>query len=480
MKSVHSIIGIGMCALVSLIGSNAAFAQAAPAAPAAPAAAPAGTVQERLTALEEKTEAPGLWKTAGFQISGTVLASYTQNFGNPYTNTNQLRVFDTAANSFQANMVQLVFERPANADGTGADRVGFRARLNFGADARFSRARTNFQARNDETEMDMQEMYAEYIAPIGNGLKIQFGKINTLIGYEVINAWENPNFSRTMMFGLSQAFTETGIRFNYTFNKMVTASMGLVNGWDNIEDNNQRKTITWLLAVTPHDRFGVNFFGGYGSEQSNGNGNGTTAQVGSCNPGTAGCDASAKRLVLGAIITMKPIDTTTLILEPYYGNESHAGAVVGGFGGANQTPINSSSGNARWNGLVAYLIHDLNDQTQPNAFSLRARGEIWEDAGGSRACGGTSNFTGGNNACAGTDNGVVGNLNPVVIANNPFKPGNGLTAWETTWTLQWKPVPALQTRVEYRYDHADHNVYLQGTRAANNQNTLGFSVAYMF
>ena len=474
MKSVHSIIGIGMCALVSLIGSNAAFAQAAP------AAAPAGTVQERLTALEGKTEAPGLWKTAGFQVSGTVLASYTQNFNNPYTNNNQLRIFDTAANSFMANMIQLVFERPANAEGTGADRVGFRARLNFGADARFSRARTNFQARNDQTELDMQEMYAEYIAPIGNGLKIQFGKINTLIGYEVINAWENPNFSRTMMFGLSQAFTETGVRFTYPFNSVVTASVGLVNGWDNVEDNNRGKTVTWLLAVTPHERFGANFFGSYGSEQGNGNNNGTFATVGVCTNGATGCDPTAKRLVAGAIITMKPIDSTTLILEPYYGNESHAGAVVGGLAGpgnlgANQTPINSSSGNARWNGLVAYLIHDLNDQTQPNAFSLRARGEIWEDAGGSRACGGTPNFTGGNNACAAADG-----TNVLTVANNPFVPGNGLTAWETTWTLQWKPVPALQTRVEYRYDHADHNVYLHGTRASNNQNTLGFSVAYMF
>lgn len=467
MKSVHSMIGIGMCALVSLIGSNAAFAQAAP------AAAPAGTVQERLTALEEKTETPGLWKTAGFQISGTVLTSYTQNFNNPYTNNNQLRVFDTAANSFMANLAQIVFERPANAEGTGADRVGFRARLNFGTDARFSRARTNIQPGNDNTELDMQEMYAEYIAPIGNGLKIQFGKINTLIGYEVINAWENPNFSRTMMFGLSQAFTETGIRFNYTFSKMVAASVGLVNGWDNIEDNNRGKTVTWLLQVTPHDRFGVNFFGGYGPEQGNGNNNGTFATVGVCQNGTTGCDPSAKRLVMGAIITIKPIDSTTLILEPYYGNESNASTTRAAAG---EPP------NSRWNGFVGYLIHDLNDQTQPNAFSLRVRGEIWEDSGGSRACGGGVNIVGGNNTCAGSGSGqtIITPSNLPAVTNNPFVAGNGLTAWETTWTLQWKPMPALQTRVEYRYDHADHNVYLYGTKAVNNSNTLGFSVAYMF
>src|SRR4029077_14738064 len=293
-------IGIGICAIASLLGSHTVFAQ------------------------DAASEAESIWKKVGFQISGTVLVSYTQNFNNPYNNINQLRIFDTAANSFMANLTQLVFERPANASGSGMDRVGFRARLNFGTDARFSRARTNFQPGNDNTELDMQEMYGEYIAPIGNGLRIQAGKINTLIGYEVINAWENPNFSRTMMFGLSQAFTTTGIRFTYPFAKWATASIGLVNGWDNIEDNNRGKTFEWLLALTPHEKFGFNFFGGYGPEQSNGNGNGTLAGVGSCVNGTIGCATPAKRLVLGAIITIKPIATTTLILEPYYGNEGNA------------------------------------------------------------------------------------------------------------------------------------------------------------
>jgi hypothetical protein len=446
-------LGVGICAIASLLGSNAVFAQDAP------------------------TDAESIWKKTGFQISGTVLASYTQNFNNPVTNTNQLRIFDTAANSFMANMVQLVFERPANASGSGMDRVGFRARLNFGTDARFSRARTNFQPGNDNTELDMQEMYAEYIAPIGNGLKIQAGKINTLIGYEVINAWENPNFSRTMMFGLSQAFTTTGIRFTYPFAKWATATIGLINGWDNIEDNNRGKSFEYLVALTPHEKFGISFFGSYGPEQSNGNAfAGTIAQVGGCTTGATGCDPTAKRVVTGAIITIKPIATTTLVLEPYYGNESNA---------SGNHPQNGTNG--RWNGIVAYLIHDLNDQEKPNAFSLRVRGEIWEDAGGSRACAGAFNTVGNTNVCSGTTgvqstvfNGTPTTATLPTISGNPTGAGNGLTAWETTFTLQWKPAPALQTRVEYRYDHADRDVYIYGTRAANFQNTLGFSVAYMF
>ena len=49
---------------------------------------------------EKQMEAPGLWKTLGFQVSGAVEASFTQNFNSPNTNLNQLRIFDTQSSSF--------------------------------------------------------------------------------------------------------------------------------------------------------------------------------------------------------------------------------------------------------------------------------------------------------------------------------------------------------------------------------------------
>jgi len=442
-------IGIGVCAIASLLGSNVAMA-----------------AHEEGHAAQP-IEAASLWKSAGFKLSGTVLASYQQNFNNPSTNNTNLRSFDTAANSFMANLAQVVFEREANASGSGADRVGFRARLNFGTDARFSRARTNFQPGTDNNELDVQELYAEYIAPIGNGLKIQAGKINTLIGYEVINAWENPNFSRSFMFGFSQAFTTTGIRFTYPFAKWGTATIGLINGWDNIEDNNRGKTFEWKLDLTPHEKFGIAFFGSYGPEQSNGNASFAVATVGACQDYTTGCDPRAKRTVVGSIITVKPTAKDTLIIEPYYGNETNASTVSG-------------SQNARWNGVVGYFTHDFNDQQEPHAFSGRVRAEIWEDAGGVRACAGGSNFNGGANTCAGSGSGQASNGAFFAVPANAQPLGTAQTLWETTWTLQYKPMPQLQTRVEYRYDHSNKNVFLQGTTATNNQSTLAFSVAYMW
>ena len=436
-------IGLGMCAAVSLLGGNAVFAE------------------------EPPTPAESLWKTAGFQISGAVEASYTQNFNNPNTNLNQLRIFDTQANSFVPQVAQVMVERPATA-GSATDRIGFRARLNFGAQSRFSRARTNYQPTVGDDELDIHELYAEYIVPIGNGLKIQAGKINTLIGLEVINSWENPNFSRSFTFGLAQAFTETGIRFTYPITSWATAAVGLINGWDNIEDNNRGKTVTWNLALTPHEMFGISFYGSYGAEQPNGNGI-TIAAVGSCStvpPTNTGCDPTAKRTVIGSLITFKPTDRDTLIIEPYYGNEANASASRIAAG---------QSSNARWNAILAYYTHDFNDQTQPNAFSLRVRGELFEDAGGARTCAGGNNFNGGANVCAGS---AVGGFS--AIPANATANGTPQTLWEGTVTLQWKPAPALMTRAEFRYDKSNKDVFLQGDRAVNNQSTLGFSVVYLF
>lgn len=160
--SVRSLIGIGLWALWSLLGGQSVFAQG-------PAAAPASTptVQERLDSLEKKVEAPSLWKTLGFKASGFLDVAYTQNFNNPNSDLNQAHIFDTNANAFMAHLAQIMLERPADAGGSALDRAGFRARLNFGADARVTRARTNYQTGTSNDEMDFQELYAEYILPIG-------------------------------------------------------------------------------------------------------------------------------------------------------------------------------------------------------------------------------------------------------------------------------------------------------------------------
>ena len=146
MKSVRSRIGvaIGIYALALLLSGNV------------------------VSAAED---AESIWRTLGFKFTGSADVAYTHNFNNPNTNLNQLRILDSQANSFAPHMMILGVERPAAA-GSALDRLGFRARIGFGADARFSRNRTNYQPGTNDQELDVQELYAEYIVPVGNGLKI--------------------------------------------------------------------------------------------------------------------------------------------------------------------------------------------------------------------------------------------------------------------------------------------------------------------
>lgn len=433
--SVRIIVGLIGCSVELL------FWHASDSVGQEPAAQPG--VLERLDRVEKQVEAPAIWKTLGLKLSGFVDVAYTHNFNNPNSNLNQLHIFDTNANAFMPHLAQVLLERPADAGGTALDRAGFRTRLNFGLDSRVTRARTNYQAGTSNDELDFQELYAQYIVPIGNGLDVKLGKINTLIGYEVINSYENPNFSRSFMFGLGQAFTTTGLRLSYQFNPIVLASVGVVNGWDNVDDNNKGKTVEWLVALTPHNRFGLSFYGSYGPEQAN-----RAYSVGGFPTALAG-DPSAKRLVNGAIVTIKATDKTTVVLEPYYANEENASLVNPGK-------------NARWNGFAGYLIHDFTDQ-----WSFRFRGEIFEDAGGARTCTGTFDAAGGTNTCFGATN------------TTPATPV-AQTLWENTYTLQYRPVPALITRLEFRYDKSNKNVFQYGNVATNNQETLSFQVVYVF
>ena len=447
MISVHNRIGIGigMCALVSLLGSNALFAADAPAA-----------------------DAPSLWKTLGFTIRGGTSATYNHNFNNPDTNLSQLRTHDANTNTFTPNLAQVIVERPATA-GSATDRVGFRARLNFGSDARVSRARTNYLPGTDNNELDVQELYVEYIAPIGNGLLIQAGKINTALGYETFTSWENPNFSRTFNYNLAQAFTTTGVRFTYEFNPMVKVMTAVSNGWDNIEDNNKGKIVEGALTLTNFGGRLVNYFyASHGPEQSNGRGGvginagvpipsipgipGAFASGQFCQTPANGCDATARRFVLDYILTAKVTDMDTLIVEAHYGNETRAGFDAS----------RPAGHNARWNAVIVYLNHDFNDQ-----WALNSRGEIFEDAGGARTCTGNVLFNAGNNTCSLTT--VPGGAG-----------GLPQTLQSYTFTLQYKPAPMLVTRTELRYDKSDHNVFLRGSQSENNQTTLAVNFVYLF
>jgi hypothetical protein len=98
---------------------------------------------------------------------------------------------------------------------------------------------------------------------------------------------------------------------------------------------------------------------------------------------------------------------------------------------------------------------------------LRVRAELFEDAGGFVACQGTTDYQPRANVCFG----ATSEAQSAPVAQ---------TLWEVTGTVQYKPFSSLITRLEYRYDKSNQNVFQVGDRATSYQPTLSLDVIYLF
>ena len=362
----------------------------------------------------------------GLRFYGYLDGSYTQNFNNPSSRINQLRIFDVNSNELRPNLAQFVLEKEAEASGDWKDRAGFKVKFNAGRDSDF------IGGVNLSTWADFQEFYVQYLAPIGNGLNVQLGQINTLIGYEVVESPHNPNYSRSWLFGLGQPFTTRGGRLSYEFTERVSLSVGIISFINSARGNSRHDPLVEsALTITPSERIKVTLYGLAGPR-----------------PGSSG-SSGGMILLAGGFASLHATEQTSLVIESYYANQANSSTI-------------STSGNARWNGVAAYVIHDFTAQ-----WGLRVRGELFEDAGGFVACAGTTDYQPRANVCFGA-------------TSSASAPPVAQTLWEVTSTLQYKPFKSLITRLEYRYDKSNRNVFQVGGRATSYQPTLSFEVIYLF
>jgi hypothetical protein len=220
--------------------------------------------------------------------------------------------------------------------------VGFRLDLDAGCDAPFFRA-AGFEAG----DFDVQQAYVAYKAPLGEGLTVAFGKFVALLGAEVIEAPDNFNISRSFLFGFAIPFTHTGLLLGYPVADLVDRTVGVVNGWDNIDDNNDAKTGIARRGFNIAENPTLASAGIYGAEQ----------------PGRDG----PKRWAIDLVTTFKPLPALTLVLNDARGHEDDAIALDGGLA------------DAAWHGLEPIVHRAFADK-----FSLALRGEFFSDKDGAR------------------------------------------------------------------------------------------------
>ncbi|HZA35379.1 MAG TPA: outer membrane beta-barrel protein, partial [Vicinamibacterales bacterium] len=149
------------------------------------------------------------------ELTGFVDAYYGWNFNGE--GPALLRNFDVNHNEFSFALAEVALEKKATAD----SRVGFRLDFDAGQTADMV---NSFEPGGPEFLDNVQQGYASFLAPVGKGLQIDFGKFVTPHGAEVIETRDNWNYSRGLLFALAIPYYHMGVRIGYPVTDTVSVT----------------------------------------------------------------------------------------------------------------------------------------------------------------------------------------------------------------------------------------------------------------
>lgn len=242
----------------------------------------------------------------GPKLSGFVDVGYNYNLNGQQTNP--YRSFDNNANTITLQNAKL------GVDGKLENGVGYKVDLMYGHDAALVNATEDFSPTDhtdtkvDNLQFNLQQAYLTFACPL-TGAGLSLGKFVTPFGVEVVEAKDDYNISRGLLFGYAVPFSHTGIKADKGFaDGKYTATLGLVNGWDNMQDNNTSKTGIAQIGTTVLPKTSILLGGAYGAEQA------TPA------PGDRATQGNG-RVLIDAIVKMTPIEPLTLIANYDVGEE---------------------------------------------------------------------------------------------------------------------------------------------------------------
>lgn len=261
---------------------------------------------------------------------------YEINRNSPATELNDFRYFDTRANFISPDLLEIL----VNQDPDGGC-LGYRLKLTYGEIPRRIHAKGlgTFEDRFDPTEF-----FIAYKVPVGKGLKVEAGKMNTHIGAEVFESIYDMNYTRSFLFTYGEPATHTGLRMTYALSPRVSLVGHVTNGWDNFSDNNGGKCLGLSLNYLPSEKVGLYFNVLNGPEQDN--------------------NDIDNRFFFDWIGSFKLSKRLSLLANYDYGKESNCLA---------------TGTDAEWYGFSLGSSYEFSD-----TFSLAVRGETFSDPQGFR------------------------------------------------------------------------------------------------
>ncbi|MGO9085535.1 MAG: outer membrane beta-barrel protein [Candidatus Sulfotelmatobacter sp.] len=180
---------------------------------------------------------------------------YEYNFNNPVGRVNLLRAYDVLSNEFSLNQASLILEHAP--DVSAGRRWGGRLDLQFGQATDTLQGNPSNEPR-PEIYRNIFQAYGTYVAPIGKGLNIDFGKWGSSLGIEGNYTKDQFDYSRSLWFNFLP-FYHMGVRASLPLNDRFSVNYWIVNGTNQVEATNgfkdelfgftanPRKSVTWTM-----------------------------------------------------------------------------------------------------------------------------------------------------------------------------------------------------------------------------------------
>jgi hypothetical protein len=224
-----------------------------------PATPPPATPPAATPAAPTAPAAP-TWSVGPMDVSGFIDGYYSYNFNTPSSSSitgqvNQLYNFNDKTDQFNLSAAKLTLNHDP-------DPVGAHIDLLFGrTNTLINSAPTNSSSADQLNYIE--QAFISMKPPKAKGFEMDFGKFVTSAGAEVIEAKDNWNYSRSLLFVNAIPYWHFGARASKPVSKTETIGAQVVNGWNNVSKSNGGATVGLTSAyVKPKYTWNVNYYGG--------------------------------------------------------------------------------------------------------------------------------------------------------------------------------------------------------------------------
>jgi hypothetical protein len=203
-----------------------------------------------VTEAKDDEEAKG-----AFAFSGYLDSYYMANFNKPASRSNMgaagtARVFDRKAGQFSLGLVQAKVAY-TNAKSEAVVDLTFGPNADYG---NYGNLLSPLDGASTSTALAIKQAYFTY--KFTDKFSMTAGQFGTHIGYEVIDAPANFNYSLSNLFN-NGPFYHAGLKATYAFTEKASLMLGVVNNVDGLGDNNRKKGIIGQFYFSPVNNWNV-------------------------------------------------------------------------------------------------------------------------------------------------------------------------------------------------------------------------------